>query len=1085
MTIIVPISRYIKNSKKNHFYQNHTGRFSLLACPFTRDLSVSAARQLSRKCLAVILLAAAAESGAASPVKGAVAEQHQQQRHQFDIKQLPANQSLKLFAQQAQLQVLFPAELVNGLQTNQVTGYYSVTEAIAQVLAGTGLTPVFIDSRILTITANDSRSSGEEEPVNLEKKKLSGIIAFLTAMVSNSGAQAQQTLTSDSIEEVVITGSYQRSLEQAVEIKRTSVGFSDSVVASDIADFPEQNLAEALQRIPGVTIERNKGLGNKVSVRSLPSEFTHVTINDLATASGSGGRDIEFDSFASDIIQQVTVKKSPTAADEEGGIAGTVEITTARPFDYSGRKFIVSAEGAYNSISEEIDPNFSMLASNTVGDWGALVSFSSSQRTNRTDANSGVDFRPLSRWLEKTGSSQHQADQTAAVLERDTGIVINDRFDSDETSRVVFINKAGDRSYLNEQEKWGATASLQYQPSADFSLTFDALIGKYDATEDEYDAAAYSASSPSALARIHDYDSTTLGQHGITVLTDTSYALTQHEFLSKENVNETDYQQFSLNADWSLGGWDINGLVGYSGADKLSDRTNLKHTSYAPSRTRYTAEGGQTVMSEDPASIDMYNAPSTYLFDFYEVTLEDIKDDKYAAQLDIRREMHLDFLPALANIQLGARYTDKSKERDQGDKQVKGASEDDSSWAGVRTLQDSELTAIDDLVPGGDYLPELSYSPTWAQISNDYARSEFRYNGFHVDYAPNQYYQVEEEVLSLYAMADFEFDLASFPTLINIGARYVDTSVLSSGFHQVQNSDGSTGYTSTPISKEGSYDDLLPSFNMMVDLTENLMFRAAASQTLMRPALTDIAYKRTVSVNEFKYRDGNPDLKPTYADQWDMGLEYYLDNGGLFSASYFEKTIEGVVRESLTGTVSNVTKYNDNGTLDGVYDFEVYQKVNADGSYDVSGVELVAQFPLTIISEALEGFGINANYTILDNSLTGESDLDISTAPEGLAENTYNLVAYYENDTFDARLLYNYKDKYVERIERDMYPVYRDSYGQLDFSLGYYLTDNIKLTLEGINITDEETKGYTMDPRFPTMYEVSGSRYTVGVRANF
>jgi len=1085
MTINVPFNRLHKNRLKNYFSVNLTGRFSFLTCPSKRDFAVRFVRELSCKCFAVFLIVVTTEAVAASSNDDALVANAQEQRHQFDIDRLPVNQALKLFAQQASLQVLFPAELVEGLQTRRVSGIYSVDDAISQVLAGTGLEPAFTNSRILTITAVNSRPSDEEEQVDFQKKQISGVIAFLTAMMSNSAVQAKQVASGDLIEEVVVTGSYQKSLEKAVEIKRSSVGFSDSVVASDIADFPEQNLAEALQRIPGVTIERNKGLGNKVNVRSLPSEFTHVTINNLATASGSGGRDIEFDSFASDIIQQVTVQKSPTAATEEGGIAGTVEITTARPFDYSGRKVIVSAEGAYNSISEKVDPNVSFLASNTVGDWGALVSFSSSQRTNRTDANSGIDFRPLSRWLEKSGSSEHQADQAAAVLERDTGIVIADRFNSDETSRVVFINKAGDRSYLNEQEKWGATTSLQYQPSNAFTLTFDAMLGKYDATEDEYDAAAYSASSPSSLARIHEYDSTTLGQHGITVLTDTSYALTQHEFLSKENVNETDYQQFSLNADWVLDNWKINALAGYSGADKLSDRTNLKHTSYAPSRTRFTAQGGQTVMSDDPDSIDMYNSPSTYLFDFYDVTLEEIKDDKYAVQLDITRELNLSFLPALADIQFGARYTDKTKKRNQGDKQVKGATEDDSSWSGVRTLGDSELTAIDELVPGGDYLDELSYSPSWSQISNGYARNEFRYDGFHVDYAPDQYYQVDEEVMSLYAMANFEFDLLSFPTLINIGARYVDTSILSSGFHQVQNADGSTGYTSSPISKDGSYDDILPSFNMMVDLTEDLMLRAAASQTLIRPALTDIAYKRTVSVNEFKYRDGNPDLKPTYADQWELGLEYYLDNGGLFSASYFEKTIEGVVRESFTGIVPNVTKYNDNGTLDGVYDFEVYQKVNADGDYDVSGVELVAQFPLTVFSDALEGFGINANYTILDNSLTGESDLDIPTAPEGLAEQTYNLVAYYENDSFDARLLYNYKDKYVERIERDMYPVYRDAYGQLDFSLGYYVTDNIKVSLEGINITDEEAKGYTMDPKFPTMYEVSGSRYTLGVRANF
>jgi TonB-dependent receptor len=240
-----------------------------------------------------------------------------------------------------------------------------------------------------------------------------------------------------------------------------------------------------------------------------------------------------------------------------------------------------------------------------------------------------------------------------------------------------------------------------------------------------------------------------------------------------------------------------------------------------------------------------------------------------------------------------------------------------------------------------------------------------------------------------------------------------------------------------------------------------------------------------VSLSEFKYRDGNPDLKPTYADQWEIGLEWYLEAGGILAASYFEKDIEGVVRETLTGTVENVTKYNANGTVDGVYDFDVYQKVNAEGSYNVSGIELIAQLPLSILHESLQGFGINANYTMLDNSLTGTSDLDIPTPPEGLADNTYNFTLYYENATFDARISYNYKDKYVEVIERDMYPVYRDAYGQTDISVGYNVTSDIKVSLKGINITDEATTGYTMDPAFPTTYELSGRRLSLGVRANF
>lgn len=889
----------------------------------------------------------------------------------------------------------------------------------------------------------------------------------------------------DDLEIVVVTGSYSKSLEQAVDIKRNTVGFSDSIIATDIADFPEQNLAEALQRMPGVTIERSRGLGNKVNVRSLPSDFTHVSINGLATASGSGGRDVEFDIFASEIIQSVTVKKSPTAADEEGGIAGSVLINTARPFDFSDDKFVVSAEAAHNSISEEIDPKISLLASKTFDQWGALFSYSQSVRTNRTDSNSGINFRPISRWTEKTGNSAWQADQSIDVLERDTGHQITDGFDSEQTNRVVFLDKVGDRAYLNDQDKWGATASFQFQPSDTFNLSFDAMLGGYDNTEDEYDAAAYTASSISALEKVHAYDDTTLADYGIVVLKDVSYADTQHEFLSKENIHKTDFTQYSLNMEWEAGGWMIDGLVGYSGAEKISDTSNLKHVAYGPSRSGYDGKGASTSVSDNPDSFDMYNSPERYLFDSYEVNLEEVQDDKYAAQLDFSREMNLAFLPALERVQLGARYTDKSKERNKGNEIVRGASKGDTSWRNNRTMSVSELTAIKDLVPGGKYLSQVSGAPQWSQVSNSYARDTFRYDGFAVDFAPSEFYRVDEEVVSLYAMADFAFDVGSMPATVNAGVRSVDTNVESYGFHQVQNDDGSTGFTAAPISKSGSYSDVLPALNMTLEVADDVVVRAAASETLMRPALGDIAYKRTVSLNDFKYRDGNPDLKPTYADQWELGVEWYLPEGGLLAASYFEKTIKGVVRESHTGIVKDVTKYNANGTIDGVYDFDIYQKVNADGEYDVSGVELVAQFPLASLHQSLEGFGINANLTLLDNSLTGDSDLGVPTPPEGLTETTYNFTAYYENDVFDARVSYNYKDKYVEYIDRDMYPVYRKAYGQVDASVGYQFSDKIKFVLDVINLTDEETAAYVIDPSFPSMYEFSGRRIALGVRADF
>ncbi|MGY1410968.1 MULTISPECIES: TonB-dependent receptor [unclassified Luteimonas] len=906
------------------------------------------------------------------------------------------------------------------------------------------------------------------------------LIAGLAAVPLQALAQdAPDAVEPKQLDAVSVTGSYSRSLERAVDLKRDNVGFSDSIVATDVVDFPEQNLAEALQRMPGVTIERNKGLGTRVNVRGLPSEYTHVSINDLATASGSGGRDVEFDIFASEIIQQVTVQKSPTAADEEGGIAGSVQISTARPFDYTGRKLAVSAEGAHNSISGETDPKFSLLASDTWGDWGALVSFSSAQRTNRTDANSGINFRPMSRFL---GASGTRGEQAQAVLERDAGVVVRDRGDSAETNLIIFQDKVGDRVFLNDQDKWGATASLQYRPSHAFSLSFDAMLGGYDTVEDEYDAAAYSASSRSTLETIHEYDATTLAEHGMVVLRDVSYTATQHEFLSKQRISDNDYAQYSLALDWRGDSWSIDAMAGYSGADRTVDYANLKHVAYAPSRTRWTDRGGETIPSANPATIDMYDAPESYLFEAYETSLEQVSDDKYAAQLNVGRQLDLAFLPALRQVQFGTRYTDKSKQRQYGQRNIHGPADGDSSWANVRTLADSVLRPVADIVPGGRY---RARDLAWSQVANDDARATFRYPGFDTPFADGEYYRVDEEVASLYAMADFAFDLGQVPVTLNAGARYVDTSVLSFGYHPVQNPDGTPGFTDDPVSREGNYSKLLPALNLTAELSDGLLLRAAASETLMRPALTDLAYKRTASWSSFRFTDGNPGLEPTSAQQWEIGLEKYLDNGGLLAASYFRKKIEGVVVSALTGVVPNVAVYNANGTLNGHYDFDVYQPVNAAGAYDVDGVELIGHLPLGSLHPALQGFGVNANYTALESSLAGESSLGIRTPMPGLAEKTWNLTLYYDNDRFDARMSHNHKGEYVEGLGYNMYPIYRDAYGQTDVSIGYRVGDNVKLSLKAINVTDEETTGYTMDPSFPTMYELSGRRVSLGVRVDF
>ena len=474
----------------------------------------------------------------------------------------------------------------------------------------------------------------------------------------------------------------------------------------------------------------------------------------------------------------------------------------------------------------------------------------------------------------------------------------------------------------------------------------------------------------------------------------------------------------------------------------------------------------------------MYNAPNSYLFEAYETTREQIKDDKYAAQLDLSHKFDSS---VLSSINLGGRYTNKTNEREYGEEKIQGPTRGSTAYVNKRPLADSPLTNVTDIVGGKDYqVRDLA----WSQVSNAYARDFFRPKGFVTPFNDANYYKVREETLAAYAMADFEFDIA-VPVFVNLGARYVRTDIHSEGFHQIQNPNGTTGLTPAPIASEGRYEKFLPSFNAHAEVTDSLFLRAAASQTLIRPALTDLAYKRTASYSSFRYTDGNPGLKPTYADQWEVGVEKYLGRGGILAASYFWKKIKGVVQSRLTGEVPNVTVYNANGTVNGVYDFDVYQPVNAEGSYKVSGVELNAVIPFAMVTDWLDGFGVNANVTFLDSSLTGQSDLNIPTSPIGLSDNTYNATLFYDKGPLSLRVSYNRKGAYVERIERNMYPVYRDAYGQFDVAASYQVTSNFRVELQGINVGNAKTTGYTIDPSFPAVYESSGSRISLGVRAQF
>lgn len=864
-----------------------------------------------------------------------------------------------------------------------------------------------------------------------------------------------------------IYGARNRTLlnsQDTTRLKRDLIEFSDSLSRGDLDTFPQQNLVEGLQVVPGIAIEREKGIGKRVNLRSLPNQFTNVSINNLATASGTGDREVDLSIFTSEIVQTVSVKKSSTAADPESGIAGNVQITTGRPFDYLSPRIIAHVEVAHNSLAENTDPKFSLLATETWGDWGGLFSYANSTRSNRTDATSGVEFRPLTRWLQKSGTdgSQAQSDRAAEVLERDTGFTVADRFDKNETDRIVFINKVADTASLNTQKRWGAISSLQYKQDDYFLLTVDAMTGAYHAIDDIYQIAAYSGASHSTLDTIYAYDAIKLSKDNLVVLSDVSFTETQHEILSLQDKSDIEYAHYNLTADWLWDEWNMVAGVGYSTATRFEDNANLKHVFYGPSRSRFNGKAGETLPSNNVASKNMYQSPTEFKFESYAISQQKVEDKNYIATFDTAYSPLLLRSSGKLTVQFGARFSLNNTQSNAGSALI--------DWPLSNTspsLADSSISAISKLLPGKKFsLRDVD----WMQLSNAQIAEIFRPQGGRLPFDNDAFYQVEERVLSTYLMANWMSQLEWMPYRVNIGMRHYDTSTTSSGSQL--NNDGIQ-------IKQSDFTELLPSFNFSLELVDDLLLRLSASQTFTRPSLEDIAYRRVESASDYKYRDGNPDLRPMYASQWEVGLEYYFNSGGLVATSFFQKRISGLIRERLTGVERNVKKLNANGTLDGYYDYEVYQKVNTNKAYTINGLELIGKLPLGQWWRKLEGLQLNATFTLLDNSLQAESDLHIAAPPIGLAKNNLDTSLIYTIEHCDLLLSYNYRGHYLEYMGYDMYPVYRDSYGQLDIAATFRLNDAVRLSIKGINMNNSIESSYNLTPFFPNKYQTAGRRMSI------
>ncbi len=377
----------------------------------------------------------------------------------------------------------------------------------------------------------------------------------VTALPIGAFAQEAPNAGDDTVEEVLVTGSFRDSLQNAMNIKRQSATAVDSIVADDIASFPDNNLAESMQRIPGVAISRSGGEGRQISVRGLGPDFTRVRINGMEGVATTGGTDatggnnrsrgFDFNTFPSELFTSLAVTKTASADIDEGSLGATVDLRAPRAFDFNDFVFSVGAKGGYNDASEETDPQLNFIVGNTFADgkFGALLSFAHAERTIKDSGTSTV------RWSNASSERYGFVNGTAVDATHEVNQAFHPRIPRYDV-------------YNHELTRDGATLSLQWRPTDATEFSLDGLWAKYDATREELFMQGSLNGSQASGMNIADYEI-----QGDTLV----YAQTTGARLLAENRYDkmsTDFSQVTLSGKHDFtDSFRINGLVGSSKSD--------------------------------------------------------------------------------------------------------------------------------------------------------------------------------------------------------------------------------------------------------------------------------------------------------------------------------------------------------------------------------------------------------------------------------------------------------------------------------------------------------------------------------------
>jgi iron complex outermembrane receptor protein len=952
------------------------------------------------------------------------------------------------------------------------------------------------------------------------KKKfiVSAIASYAALGISTQVfAQAQD----EAIEEVVVTG-VKAALISAMETKRDASGVVDAIDAQDIGKFPDTNLAESLQRIPGVSIDREGGEGKYVTVRGFGPGFNVTTLNGRQLTSENINRDFEFDTLGSEMISGLVINKTGSALTDSGGIGAIVDIRTSRPFDV-GNRIAGSLQLNYETLAEESAPQASILLSQKFADdaFGVLFAY------NHFERESTVNRITNNNWtrVEKDSGSDLYPDASELTS------------NANPEGRLYLPQNHFIQQQRDKRTRDNANLVLQFAPADNLTITADALYSDYELLRDQNMLVNWFGSRPGWRDVVADANGTVT--HFIADKREGEGCCVQAtEFNAIKENRTSDTLVTGLNAEWGVSDnftviadvyrsesnyedpmgygnsqvtmgyrnrltWDMSGgVIPYiSGFE-----SGTGSVPYQPD-----ANGQLTIPNKD--YLDPSNLRPGYTIRNGRIVEDTIDQFKLDGVYDSNTDT------GLVKASFGLSFKSREKAREQFTTQrgltaaeaatvnaneprayaVPGSSLNCMFCGGEFFWTDITKPNVTVLDAGSDFLSGVgsggAIHTKWLQFDHD----EFReiYEGhigipFTTAKVPSESYAISEDITSLYTQLEFAGDVGAYPYYFVTGVRYEKTDLTISGNLASILSVETEGAevlnpklsAVTPTDLTSDYDMFLPNVNFKIDLNDDLVLRTAYSKTITRPTIGDLRpnleFGNLKQRGPYPARAGNPDLKPLESDNLDLSLEWYYGEGSYASAGLFYKQVDNFILDETTGQKLNGEDGNpivdpSNGQ---VITFAVTKPSNVETA-DVEGLELAVQHMF-----GDTGFGTVVNATFVStNAEYDAKKFDSSFALVGLSD-SYNIVGFYEHDKYQVRLAYNYRDQFLRTVV-DSEPSYVEDYGQFDLSASYNLTENVTITFDGINITGEETRWHARYKNQFLLAEESGPRYSVGVRASF